>query len=368
MTDFNTLGITSTYIDKLAEQGIVEPTQIQKDTIPLLMEGKDVVGQAKTGSGKTIAFLLPMIEKVCVDDPRIQSLILAPTRELALQITTELEKLTMGTGIKSLAVYGGQDIHKQMKVLEGAVHIVVGTPGRVLDHMRRNTIELTHVSFLVLDEADQMLQIGFLQEAEAIIDALPAERLTALFSATMPVEILKLTKRYMNDPDQVMVAPGDLDIHEIKEYVVETTDRKKQQALMKTIKTEQPFLGIIFCRTKRRVTKLNVALQDKGYLTDELHGGLSQTKREEVMERFRKGHIHLLVATDIAARGLDIEGVTHIFNYDVPLDAESYIHRIGRTGRAGLSGVAVTFIAPKDFSTFALIEKGIDKKIDREKH
>ncbi|MGM7702778.1 DEAD/DEAH box helicase [Pseudalkalibacillus sp. Hm43] len=368
MTNFNTLGITTTFIDKLAAQGIVEPTQIQQDTIPSLMKGKDVVGQAKTGSGKTIAFLLPMIERVRVDDPRIQSLILAPTRELALQITSELGKLTKETGIKVLAVYGGQDIYKQMKVLEDAVHIVVGTPGRVLDHMRRGTIDLSTVSMLVLDEADQMLQIGFLQEAEAIIDALPMERLTALFSATMPVEILKLTKRYMNNPDQVMVALRDLDIHEIKEYVVETTDRKKQQALLKTIKTEQPLLGIIFCRTKRRVTKLNTALQEKGYLTDELHGGLTQAKREEVMERFREGQIHLLVATDIAARGLDIEGVTHIFNYDVPLDADSYTHRIGRTGRAGETGVAVTFIAPKDLSTLASIEKGIDKKIERDKY
>ncbi|MCF6138645.1 DEAD/DEAH box helicase [Pseudalkalibacillus berkeleyi] len=365
MTTFRELGITSTYSEKLADQGIKNPTKIQAQAIPLLMEGRDIIGRAKTGSGKTIAFLLPMLERLNTDAGSVQSLIITPTRELALQITMELKKLVEGKGINVLAVYGGQDINLQLKELDRVVDIVVGTPGRILDHMRRETIDLSQVSMLVLDEADQMLQIGFLDEAEAIIEATPKSRQTALFSATMPDEILSLTNRYLKDAHQIMVQAEDIVVREIEEYVIETTDRKKQNTLLKTVKDEEPFLGIIFCRTKRRVSKLNLAMQEKGFLTDELHGGLSQAKREDVMARFRDGHIHLLVATDVAARGLDVEGVTHIFNYDVPLDPDSYTHRIGRTGRAGESGVALTFIAPKDYATFDMIERNLNRDIPR---
>ncbi|MCF6410319.1 DEAD/DEAH box helicase [Pseudalkalibacillus salsuginis] len=365
MTGFKALGISQKYIQKLEDLGIDHPTKIQEQTIPLIIKGEDTVAQAQTGSGKTFAFLLPMLEKIRPDQGFIQGLIIMPTRELALQVTNELHKLTEDENINVLAVYGGQDVLQQVRKLESCVHIVIGTPGRILDHIRRRTIDFSNVSVLVLDEADQMLHIGFLQDVEAIINQTHESRQTALFSATMPDDIRQLANRYMQSPKQINVIPTTTTLPEIKQYVVETTDRQKQNAFLKVVKKTQPFLAIIFCRTQRRVSKLHNALSAKGYLTDELHGGLSQAKREEVMNRFRNGEIHMLVATDVASRGLDIAGVSHIFNYDVPQEAESYIHRIGRTGRAGEKGMAITFIASKDHNTLKMIEAAIDIRIDR---
>ncbi|WP_408007645.1 DEAD/DEAH box helicase [Pseudalkalibacillus sp. A8] len=365
MTDFKTLGLSQKYMKKLADQSITHPTKIQVQSIPLLKKGEDIVAQAQTGSGKTYAFLLPMLEKIRPDQNVIQGLIIMPTRELALQVTNELYKLTDDEKIKVLAVYGGQDVLQQIRKLENSVHIVIGTPGRILDHIRRGTIDFSNVSMLVLDEADQMLYIGFLEDVEAIINHTHESRQTALFSATMPNDIRQLANRYMRSPKQIKVKTTTKTVQEIKQYVVETTDRQKKNALLKVVKETQPFLAIIFCRTQRRVSKLHNALSEKGYLTDELHGGLSQAKREDVMKRFRNGEIHMLIATDVASRGLDIEGVSHIFNYDVPQDTESYIHRIGRTGRAGEKGMAITFIASKDRNTLRMIEAAIEKRIDR---
>nr|WP_257348969.1 DEAD/DEAH box helicase [Pseudalkalibacillus decolorationis] len=363
MNDFISLGFNPEHIGKLHKQGIKTPTKIQQESIPLLLEGKDIIAQAQTGSGKTLAFLLPILKKIDHESEHIQTLIITPTRELAIQITAELSRMSDDDNV--LAVYGGQDVDQQISRLSGKISIVIGTPGRLLDHIHRGTIDLSHVSMLVLDEADQMLHIGFIREVGEIIDQTPSSRQTALFSATMSSEIRELANRYMINPYPIQVEAEVKVVREIQQFVVETTDRQKQQALCKTIKEMQPFLAIIFCRTKRRVSKLNENLQEQGYLTDELHGGLSQTKREDVMQRFREAKVHLLIATDVAARGLDVEGVTHIFNYDVPQDVESYIHRIGRTGRAGEEGVAVTFIAQKDQSAIALIEQGIDTKITR---
>ncbi|TKD68000.1 DEAD/DEAH box helicase [Pseudalkalibacillus hwajinpoensis] len=366
MNEFKTLGLDSKLIKPLEDQGIETPTDIQKETIPVMLQGHDVIAQAQTGTGKTFAFLLPILEKLDTEAQEVQALIVTPTRELAIQITTELMKLVEEReDVNVLAVYGGQDVERQIKRLNKQVHIVVGTPGRLLDHVRRETIDLSRTSFLVLDEADQMLHIGFLREVEDIISETPDDRQTALFSATLSSDIKKLARRFMRSPQTIKGKEKGKTVEEIQQYVIETTDRRKFGSLTETIDEVRPFLGIIFCRTKRRVSKLNGDLKSKGYLSDELHGDLSQAKRESVIKRFRDAKIQLLVATDVAARGLDIEGVTHVFNYDIPQDTESYIHRIGRTGRAGEDGASYTFIAAKDQPFIQMIEKGIGKKLSR---
>lgn len=368
MPNFQQLGIDEQRVRKLKEQGIAVPTPVQQETIPLLLEGKDVIARARTGTGKTLAFMLPILQHIDPNRPFPQALIIAPTRELALQITEEARKLTAGEpdGIKILAVYGGQDVEKQLRKLEGGRHLIIGTPGRLLDHLRRGTLELGGVKMLVLDEADQMLHMGFLAEVEALIDALPYRRQTMLFSATMPAGVKQLAARYMNKPEDIVIkGASPIPLEQIKQVVVECTDRSKQDALQAMIERYRPFLAIIFCRTKRRASALNEALLSAGYESDELHGDLSQAKREAVMKRFREAKLQLLVATDVAARGLDVEGVTHVFNYDMPHDVESYIHRIGRTGRAGGSGMAVTFMAAKDRSDLARIEEGISLRLKR---
>lgn len=364
--DFSEIGISQTVIDILKDLGIAEPTPIQEKAIPEIMKGTDVIGKAQTGTGKTLAFLLPIIEKTDLGAGTIQSLIVTPTRELALQITAELRKIAgKMDDFEVLAVYGGQDVDQQMRRLKRSVSVVVATPGRLLDHIRRGTIDLSHVECLVLDEADQMLHIGFLPEVEEIISHLPDERQTLLFSATIHEQVRELAARFLKNPVTVSIKSSQITVSQIRQAVIETTDRAKQAALFKTIDEERPFMAIIFCRTKRRVSKLLDALKEAGYNADELHGDLSQAKRERVMKSFRDASIQLLVATDVAARGLDVEGVTHVFNYDVPEDAESYIHRIGRTGRAGEHGLAVTFIADKDLPLLKDIEAGIKMKIER---
>ncbi|WP_252989875.1 DEAD/DEAH box helicase [Brevibacillus panacihumi] len=332
----------------------------------MLLAGKDVIAQAQTGTGKTLAFLLPILEKADPHVEHVQALILTPTRELALQITTEAKKLLAQLDdIHVLAVYGGQDVERQMKKLRGKKQIVIATPGRLLDHLRRGTIELSTVSMLVLDEADQMLHMGFLPEVEEIIGCTSGDRQTMLFSATMPAQVRSLAKRYMRNPEDVRVQGKQITLKDIRQIAVETTDRAKQSALRELIEQQRPFMAVIFCRTKRRASALNAALQGYGYLSDELHGDLSQAKREDVMKRFREARLQLLVATDVAARGLDVEGVTHVFNYDIPHDVESYIHRIGRTGRAGEQGVAITLVAPKDRMHLEMIESGIRMPLEK---
>ncbi|WP_435798860.1 DEAD/DEAH box helicase [Peribacillus asahii] len=365
---FNELGISPAVEYILQKQGIEQPTPIQERAIPEVMAGRDVIAKAQTGTGKTLAFLLPIIEQLDVQAENIQALIVTPTRELALQITAEVQKFAADIEhLTALAVYGGQDVEQQLKKLKRTISIVVATPGRLLDHLRRGTIDLSQVKTLVLDEADQMLHIGFLPEVEDIIENLPAERQTLLFSATMPEQVQYLAKRFMTAPLTVAVQTEQVTVKQIRQLVIETTDRAKQATLIKVMREEQPFLAMIFCRTKRRVSKLNEALKEAGFLSDELHGDISQAKRERVMKSFREAKLQYLVATDVAARGLDVEGVTHVFNYDIPEDAESYIHRIGRTGRAGEHGLAITFIATKDLKQLEEIESVISMKIDRRK-
>lgn len=361
---FEGLGLTEVLIGKLKEQGIAKPTSIQEQAIPALLEGKDVIGRAETGSGKTLAFLLPILQRIDVNKDFIQALIVTPTRELSIQITQEIKKvLPESSGVQVLAAYGGQDVERQMSKLKKGVHLVVGTPGRLLDHVRRETIHLGHLKMLVLDEADQMLHFGFLNDVETLVSLTPRSRQTMLFSATMPDQVRALSRRFMEHPKDIRIQESVENKPDIKQMAIETTDRAKFDKLCQIIDQFRPYLALVFCRTKRRASTLNENLLGKGYLSDELHGDLSQAKRERVMKRFRDAEIQILVATDVAARGLDVQGVTHVINYDLPADTESYIHRIGRTGRAGESGLAITFVGPRDEQDFKRLSRAVGGQI-----
>lgn len=364
-TDFLNLGIRHEINDDLQKNGITVPTPVQVQTIPILMAGKDVIAQSQTGTGKTLAFLLPILEKIDVDQRSVQALIITPTRELALQITKEAAKLATKLGISVLSVYGGQDVERQIKKLKETIHIVIGTPGRLMDHIRRKTISLSGVTKLVIDEADQMLHMGFLNDVEEIIRRTSAKRQTMLFSATMPPKVSALAARYMSKPTEIRVQSQHVTLDEIKQIMVEVNQKNKLDKLCSMIDEYRPYLAIVFCHTKPRTIALTEALAQRGYEVDELHGDLSQAKRELVMRRFSSAKLQILVATDIAARGLDIEGVTHIFNYDIPHDVESYIHRIGRTGRAGQTGVAITFYLPEERLYLEMIEHGISASVEK---
>ena len=363
--NFSSLGVNQELTNILKKNGITEPTPVQEKSIPELMAGRDIIAQAQTGTGKTLAFLLPIVQRINIENHFVQALIITPTRELAIQITAEIKKLIVDKEIKILAAYGGQDVERQIKKLKGSIHVVIGTPGRLLDHLRRKSIDLKKVKMLVLDEADQMLDMGFSKDIDMIIRQTSSEHQTMLFSATISKGIRVLASRYLKDPAQVHIRNKSITLDEIKQLVIITTDRAKQDALLKIIQEENPFMAIIFCRTKRRASALNQDLQERGYNTDELHGDITQAKREKVMQAFRNAKTQFLIATDVAARGLDIEGITHIFNYDIPEDAENYVHRIGRTGRAGQTGKAVTFATPKDRESLELIEKGIEARIEK---
>ncbi|MGO4347214.1 DEAD/DEAH box helicase [Paenibacillus sp. MCAF9] len=362
---FNALGITPKLSELLHHDGIIEPTPVQKQAIPLLLNGQDVIAQAQTGTGKTIAFALPILQRINIEKEQVQALILTPTRELAIQITSELKKLVPAVGVSVLAAYGGQDVDAQIRKLQRSPHIVVATPGRLIDHMKRETVSLGKLQMLVLDEADQMLHMGFLPDVESIISQTPKTRQTMLFSATMPDAIRKLAADYMKTPVDIRVRSTNVTLDSITQIVYETTDRSKQQTLVHLLERHQPYLAVIFCRTKVRAKKLNKELQEIGIESDELHGDLTQAKREQVMKRFRDARLQVLVATDVAARGLDVEGVTHVYNYDVPQDGELYIHRIGRTGRAGQDGAAITLATPYDKNHLILIEQSINAKLAR---
>ncbi|MDR3565962.1 MAG: DEAD/DEAH box helicase [Negativicutes bacterium] len=363
--EFSTLGIRQQLIGCLKEMGITEPTPIQAKAIPALMAGKDLVAQAQTGTGKTLAFLLPILETIEPNKPYVQALIITPTRELALQITKEATKLGDKLGISALTLYGGHTLEKQINQLKANPHIVIGTPGRLLDHFRRKTLSLIGVSKLVLDEADQMLHMGFLDDIEAIISQTSSKRQTMLFSATIPPKIRSLATRYMQKPVDIRVQTQHVTLDEINQVIVEITQEEKLARLCTMIDEYRPYLAMVFCHTKLRAIALGTELAQRGYAVDELHGDLSQTKREQVMKRFRDAKLQILVVTDIAARGLDIEGITHIFNYDIPHDVESYIHRIGRTGRAGQTGTAITFVVPGEQTYLRTIEHGIRASIKK---
>ncbi|MDF2675060.1 MAG: box helicase [Clostridiales bacterium] len=362
--DFLTLGIRVDFNDILKNNGISDPTEIQVEAIPKLLKGEDLIAQSQTGTGKTLAFVLPMLQKINVASTYIQGLIITPTRELAIQITKEIEKYAPTANVNILSLYGGQDVERQIKRLKGSPHLVIGTPGRIADHLLRKTLEFSHVSMLVLDEADVMLNMGFMREVEYVIKMTPGRRQTMLFSATIPRGLKTLAAHYMKKPSQIKIQSRHVTLDEIKELVVETSEEGKIETLSSIISQVNPFLAIVFCKTKARASEVNEALISHGFASDELHGDLSQSKRNQVMRRFRDAKLQILVATDIAARGLDIEGVSHIFNYDIPQDVDSYIHRIGRTGRAGQTGVAYTFVTSKDRESLRAIELGINRKIE----
>lgn len=366
-TDFSALGIRREINDILRESGITQPTPIQVQAIPIILDGKDLVGQSQTGTGKTLAFVLPILEKIDSTKPMVQALIITPTRELALQITNEVTKLASKLGINVLSVYGGQDVERQIKKLKGGTQIVIGTPGRLMDHLRRKTIYLSGVSKLVLDEADQMLHLGFLDDVEELVRQTSPKRQTLLFSATMPSKVRGLAARYMYKPVDIRIQSEHVTLDEIKQIMVEIPESDKVNKLCALMDEYRPYLAIVFCHTKKRATDVTMALVQRGYDADELHGDLSQSKREQVLRRFRDAKIQILVATDIAARGLDVEGVTHVFNYDIPRDVDSYIHRIGRTGRAGEKGMAITLFDPHEQPNVRMIEQGISISIEKHK-
>ncbi|MCC5437548.1 DEAD/DEAH box helicase [Clostridium botulinum] len=365
MIKFKELGLSDSIIDVLKKQRIIEPTPIQEESIMVIKNGNDVIAEAQTGTGKTLAFLLPMFENISPDINAIQGLIITPTRELAIQITEEAMKLKEAKDLNILAAYGGKDIGSQIKKLKNNIHLIIATPGRLLDHLNRNTLNFKDLKTLVLDEADEMLLMGFKNDVRSIIENTPRKRQTLCFSATMNSEVKKLAYKNMRDPKLIIIEKEEVTLKNIKQVLIETTDRRKQEDLCKILDEENPFMAIIFCRTKRRVDTLEEALYKKGYNCEKLHGSITQPKRERIMRSFKNLEIQYLIATDVAARGLDITGVTHVFNYDIPENAESYIHRIGRTGRAGENGYTFLFVAPKDEQTLGMIEKEIKFKIPR---
>ena len=363
--NFIELGINESIVKVLNNSGIKNPTPIQEKSITLIKEGKDVIAEAQTGTGKTLAFLLPIFENISTDINSIQALIITPTRELAIQITEEAIKLKQAKDINILAAYGGKDIGSQLKKLKGNLHLIIATPGRLLDHLDRKTVDLSSLKTLVLDEADQMLLMGFKTDVENIIKQTSKNHQTLCFSATIDSKVKKLAYRYMKDPIEISVKKDEVTLNNIKQFVVETTDRWKQNALCTVLDQDNPFMAIIFCRTKRRADELEVGLYKRGYDCKKLHGDLVQSKRERIMKSFKNADFQYLIATDVAARGLDITGVTHIYNYDIPENTEAYIHRIGRTGRAGDLGSTCLFVDPKDKRTLDEIEKEINFRIPR---
>jgi|GEM_PF-357467 len=361
---FSSLGISDEVVQILTDNRITEPTPIQKQAIPVLLTGKDVIAQAQTGTGKTLAFLLPIMQNIKVDDNHIQALIITPTRELALQITQVAKMLAKASGAHILAAYGGQDVEMQKRKLKASIHIVIGTPGRLVDHLTRKSINLTQIKTLVLDEADQMLDMGFLRDVEKIIHHTARHRQTLLCSATMPGGISALADKHLTSPVRIHAAGNSVTLDKIRQLAIETTDDKKQDTLCAVLDEYKPFMAIIFCRTKRRAHALNKILKTRGYASDELHGDLTQGKRERAMKSFRETTTQYLVATDVAARGIDVDGITHVINYDMPRNAEGYIHRIGRTGRAGNEGFAITFVSRGERKGIELIERGIKSTIE----
>jgi ATP-dependent RNA helicase DeaD len=364
MTKFRDLGLSESTLETLAHLGYASPTPIQDQAIPSLLEGKDVIGQAQTGTGKTAAFGLPMVEYADPDDPSVQALVLTPTRELCIQVTQALRAYGERKGLNVTAVFGGASIRDQAARLKDS-QIVVGTVGRVMDMMSRHHLFLDNSRYVVLDEADEMLDLGFLEDVEAILRRSPMGRQTALFSATVPPEIRRLADTFMHDPVEIKVRAATLTIDTVDQYYVEVPDREKPDALVRVLKDERPEQAIVFVRTKIGVDRLARRLGDAGVRVKTLHGDMTQGQRDGVMIAFKGGRERLLVATDVAARGLDITGVSHVINYDVPNSPDVYVHRIGRTGRAGESGRAVTIITPRQRRELTAIERHAKTEIEQ---
>ncbi len=349
LTKFDELELNPGILRAIEEMGFEQMSPIQAQAIPVVLQGKDIVGQAQTGTGKTAAFGIPLLQKINPKEKYLQAVVLCPTRELAIQVAEEIRKLANFLhGIKILPVYGGQEISKQIRSLKAGVHIIIGTPGRVMDHMRRKTIKFDGVNTMVLDEADEMLNMGFREDIETILEQIPEERQTILFSATMPQPILDIARIYQKNAQMIRVVKKELTVPKIEQYYYEVTKRNKEDVLARLLDMYNPKLCLIFCNTKKQVDELTSALQGRGYFAEGLHGDLKQQQRDRVMHSFRNGKTEILVATDVAARGIDVDDVEAVFNYDVPQDDEYYVHRIGRTGRAGREGRAFTLIIGRE--------------------
>lgn len=361
---FEDFEISNNIKKAVREMGFEKTTPIQKKSIPKVLKGRDIIGQAQTGSGKTIAFSIPVLEKIFIPDNSPQAIILCPTRELCLQVTSEIKKL--GKYIKKLkvlAVYGGEPIGKQLRVLKKGVHIIVGTPGRVIDHIERGSLNLIGVESVVLDEADEMLDMGFRQDIETILRNTPKKRQTLLFSATIPDEIKKIAKMHQRKPEHIKIGSTKQTIPKITQYSFKTTDKYKFDDLNMLIDAFDVKLALIFCNTKRRVDYVSKHLRSRGYSVDSLHGDMNQKIRDKVMNKFRNGNINMLVATDVVARGIDVANVDAVINYDIPQNPEYYIHRIGRTARAGAKGYAFSLMTPQELPFLNNIKKTYNIKI-----
>ena len=361
---FDELNLNPKILRGIQEMGFEETTPIQGKAIPVVMEGVDVIGQAQTGTGKTAAFGIPLLMKVDPHNKKTQAIVLCPTRELAIQVAEEIRNLSKYMhGVKILPVYGGQDIVKQIRSLKGGTQIIIGTPGRVMDHLRRKTIKCDYVNTIVLDEADEMLNMGFREDIETVLEYIPEERQTVLFSATMPKPILDITRKYQKDAVTIKVVKKELTVPNIDQYYYDVKRKDKVEVLSRLLDVYDPKLSLVFCNTKRMVDELVNALQGRGYFAEGLHGDMKQAQRDRVMNNFRNGKTEILVATDVAARGIDVDDVEAVFNFDLPQDDEYYVHRIGRTGRAGRTGRSFTFVKGKEVYKLKDIQRYCKTKI-----
>jgi len=347
--------------------GYSQPTEIQAAAIPLLLAGRDLMGQAQTGTGKTAAFGIPLVELIDPQVPSVQALVLAPTRELAMQISEEIGRLARYREIRIATVYGGAAMGRQVLDLKNGAQVVVGTPGRILDHLSRGTMRLDAVRYLVLDEADRMLDMGFMPDVERILRRTPRSRQTSLFSATMPLVVRILARRHMREPDWVHVKPEEQLVSDVEQIYYEVAEQDKPAGLDLILREQEPQRALIFRRTQVGVDRLTRYLRSRGYQVEALHGSMNQQHRERVIADFRSGDLHLLVATNVAARGLDIPEVSHVINYDIPEERDSYVHRIGRTARMGREGVAITFVAEWDDAPLAEIKKVTNGSLRQER-
>lgn len=365
---FEDMNISNEICRAVLDMGFEEATPIQSQAIPVILEGKDIIGQSQTGTGKTAAFGIPLLERINPEDRRLQALILCPTRELAIQVSEEFRKLLKyKDNIRVLPIYGGQPIDRQIAALRKGTQVVIGTPGRVMDHMRRRTIKAETVQMMVLDEVDEMLDMGFREDIETILVKIPEEHQTLLFSATLSPEILDITKRFQKNPEFIKIVRKELTVPNIEQYYFDVKEKTKLDALCRIIDVYDPKLAMVFCNTKKRVDDLVEMLQGRGYFAEGLHGDLKQAQRDKVMQKFRNGTIEILVATDVAARGIDVDDIDVVFNYDVPQDEEYYVHRIGRTGRAGKAGKAFTFCVGKEIYKLRDIMRYTKTKIQQQK-
>ncbi|TCS87620.1 ATP-dependent RNA helicase DeaD [Keratinibaculum paraultunense] len=363
---FEELNLSEEIQRAISDMGFEEMSPIQSEAIPYLLNGRDIIGQAQTGTGKTAAFGIPIVESCKSDDRKLQAIVLCPTRELSIQVAEEIKRLSKyKKDIFVLPIYGGQPINRQIKALKKGIQVVVGTPGRIMDHIRRKTLKLDNIRIVVLDEADEMFDMGFRDDIEWIMSYMPAERQTVFFSATMPDEIVKFAKKYQTNPKIIKVVPKELTVPKVEQYYFELKEHMKTEILCRLMDVYNPKLCIVFCNTKKKVDELTIELQGRGYFADGLHGDLNQFQRDKVMNKFRNGTIDILVATDVAARGIDVDDVDAVFNYDIPHDDEYYVHRIGRTARAGREGMAFSFVVGREKYRIKDIEKYTKTKITK---